>query len=714
MPIIEINGQKLEFDTAEQANSYLAELDAQSAAPREERTLTNQIEANMSGTFFPPLGAVNAVKDIYRTIKGEELGEAETLSPSSVARGFMQGVDFNKTPEILSAIESLQGGDYNQALAKNREMYSTSESEAPVSYYAGNVAGQVAGLPSKLASSIIGKGGAGLISKLGAGAVANTAVGQTSLPFDATDKERAMQAGIDFGLGTVTGGLDKVLNFLSLKKGVKNALKSGEPINAPYKEGVDARLINARDNLAQDTGVDVPLVAQQMKEDPGFLDMGISQTKTLEQNKALTKVAKGLETDAGMPTRPQSNIKTRLTTNEIAPHIDEVNTTEAIGNKIVAADIENTTVYNNRYGELTNELSASNNDKFTPSQLNQAVKEVTTELSKGTGITETATLNFLKRAREKGLIGEETTVLVKGTGQVLSQADMAQLPPDINPNMFEVRVEPAKVSLENLYKLRKELSDLEFTSEGNNNQPLLRKLKTAIDSEMDLYAKNLNVQNPSLGQKALKLNDDFKSDLSKFENKNVKSILNKLTSADPDNRDVVGATKTLYDSAKKGDLQTIRAIEKLVGPEETLMLKKSMIQKTLRGDNADSYDIQGLSKRMKDLPDEAKNYYFGKQRTNYENLAKVGEYVEKEVDKFGSKYNLEGTSTAFGVARKLLFNTLLSKYNNNPMVAEILVRQKPVTSEMAKFQATRLVQTLFKLGAAEARVDLNKNFTQGE
>jgi hypothetical protein len=718
MPIIEINGQRLSFDTAEQANGYLAELDASStAAPAqayltaaEPRTAMGMVGSALESALLPPVGLSNAIKDLKTSWNGgdPQYQPVEHISPTAALFGYSQGAALNKVPEIAGLLDMVTGGKYGENLAKDRAKIAEYEGKNPGSYYAGNVAGQIVGAPGKLAKGAIGflepYVGKGLSAIL-----ANLGIGQANLPLEATSAERQGQAATDTAFGVAGQSLDSVLNVLSQRSQIKNALKSSQPPNIPYEEGVNASLLNARDELAGDAGTYVPLVPEQALEDPGFLNLGRSQTKAIEQNKKLNEVAAKLEGKAGIPNRPQSNLKTKLTTEELAPHIDEQQTTEAIGTKLLEAKKANDDVYQQRYTEITSDLAASSQDKIVPTSLNNAVAEVTNELAKGTKVTETATINFLNKANQEGLIGGTAPVTVfAGTDTPVPAGYFSPTILKMNPGLVEVKGGPAKVSLENLYKMRKELSDIEYTSEGNNNQPLLRKLKLAIDDEMKNYGKAVNVANPGLGNKVFKLNEDFKSDLSRFENKNVKTILNQLNPADPNNKDLIGATNTLYKAAKAGDLQTMRAVEKLVGPEQTMQLKQSMVQRALRGDNPDSYDVQGLSKRLADLPEEAKNYYFGSQRKNYENLAEIGKYVDAATDKFQARNNTEGIMSAYG-AKRFVVNKLLSKFNNNPVIAEMLVRKGKITPALARFQATRLVEALFKMEAAETGVDLQKN-----
>jgi hypothetical protein len=676
----------------------------------EPRSMGEMALGALEASVFPPLGVSNAIKDLKTSWNGgdPQFQPMEHISPTALLTGYAQGAAFNKLPEMATIPDALAGGDPEAAIAGYRNKITQMESQSPASYYGGNLLGNLVGLPGKAFQALTAKT-IPYLGKAGTALLANLGIGQASLPIEASGGDRLMQGGMDTAFGVAGQTLDGTLNALARRSQIKNALNSSQPLNMPYENTVNGSLVNARDELAVSTGTNVPLVPEQILEDPGFLNLGRSQTKAIEQNKALNEVAGKLEGEAGMPNRRMSNRTTRVETNEIAPHIDEQATTESVGSKLVEARQANDNVYQNRYSEITQELAGSKNETFVPTHLDNAVKEVMTELGKGTGVTETATLNFLQKARQEGLIGDaKPATYFKGTDTLV--------PPEyagVNPSLVEVRGGPNKVSLENLYKMRKELSDIEFTSEGNNNQPLLKKMKDAIDLEMQNYGKAVNVSNPGLGNKVFKLNEDFKSDLSKFENKNVKKIINQLSPADPNNRDLVGATNTLYGAARNGDLQTIRAVEKLVGPEQTAQLKQSMIQRTLRGDTPDSYDIQGLHKRLAKLPDEAKNYYFGKQRTNYENLAEVGKYVDSAVEKFQDRHNVEGIVSMYG-GKRFVVNKLLSIYNNNPIIAEMIVRQNKMTPMLGKFQATRLVETLFKLAAADNQTDLQKNFKQSE
>jgi len=601
----------------------------------------------------------------------------QSINPfTGFVRGLEQGFTYNKTPELLSLL--------GENTDEQRKIFKATEEQYPGLSLAGNVVGSIASPISKLGEVLAATKNAGVLSRVLKGALVNTGLGQIST--DVNDQDRTGTAAKDFSLSLLLDAIGGPLGKAG--QAIKQKLSPVE--NLPYKEGVNARLVNALEELKQETGKGVTLSPEQILRDPSFYATGTTKKLANTQHDEANKIAMALEGTAGLPSGKATNLASSVSYDAMAPRIDPYALSENIGVDILKAKNAHLGKYEQAFGDLKSKLSSEADVNINPTFLKDSVSYVEKELKKGLGAD----------TRSAAAISEIKDKLNKvGT---------------IDP-ITGIR---EGINLDSLFKMRSDLTDMAYETTSSSDKILLNKLKNSVDLEMQNYASNLSAKSKELGNEALGLIQSFKQDADKFDNKAVASIYKRMNEATPENFDIKGVMSTLDSSLKNGDLKSLQALEMHVNPEVMNLAKQSAMQDVLRGANADVYDLAGITSRLNSIKsNDAKKMLFGDQLTQVENLGKIGEVIGNSMDYAKNRHNLPILRSVGDPQSYMnVVSYLAGKFNNHPTIINMLTRdhKKILNNSAASFAAKRFVDKLFTLEAQDQGIDSTVNKSSGE
>ena len=688
--------------------------------------------------------------------EGPDTMGAEGLK--ALIRGAGQGVSLNEMPRALAAL-GIEGKNKEQWAAEMRR----SKEQNPSSYMAGNLIGNLLGAPKGIAKLLIGQKQGLSLGNFLRELAADIVIGQAQHETYPGGPSRMKTAATDLATSAGTQGL---MGVSDLVKGYRDASRniSSNNLNRPtFQEGIDPQLAEAQAVLNKNTGVEIPLTASQLKEDPSFMEQGLSNTSIVNQQKAGEQVARDIE---GRNWIPEINAKTELTQIPYVGRgedIDPLVLARNVGFRARERDLKKQEYFQKTYEDISGELQKAKGDTFVPGQLNSVVDKIESKLIDAPNFGNNNIRMALDKIKEAGYVGSKTKYILQDTGEELSKKQAEQLAgqatkkyffqgnpitaddlrelkkaeaanPGLNysgfiteQNIPSVKVQtqeiPNKVSLLNLHEARKRLSDLAFTSGKETEDPLFYELKKAVDAEFKNGSNQLSRQNKVIGEKLLKVNREFAQEQLRKESSEIERGILKDMRADIPDKDITDANlfnvnsvmEKLETAAKKGNIGQLNQLEKIAGPELVQVIKNRRLQQVLRGDNSVGYDLTGIGTRLREIPSkEAQRAMFGEQLPLIESLARVGESIPASIRRAENTYEVHRISG--GQPTAAVLSRLIGKFSNSPVMTELLTKQykTAMTPAMAKFQANRIVNTLIKLEAQEQGVDITKNQPQSE
>lgn len=740
MPKVEINGEKLEFPTEEALNGYLSAI----SAPQKEPSFLSKVGDYAINSPYSPF---NVMTGEMLPIAKEVMANKDKMSwGNNPATALLENVRnsalFNKYPELAGASNQVAtsltnaqptdpellkqypelanvGKGYSEIRDEERARLAQYEKDYPTLSMMGSMGGMVMGGPGQVASKLgrMVPEGAGLARRLFSNAGINALLGQGMAPSDAGTGQRLMQAGGDITMSAVPDTLIGALGKFSQLREMGRGIEMG-PIDAPmqpgyvpYKEGVDPRMMQARDQITAQQGVQIPLTAEQGLENPKFMQMGVKADTAMAQRQAGEQVAGRLEGNTGLASN--------------ASQLNETDIGADLGSKLAQAKQDSNAAISNKFEALKSDLAANKKETFIPTEVNNVIKEIREETARGTGITEGSITDYAKRLENEGLAGSKTKYFIKGNpaeGEQEISKEIYDILPLENKANVEVRKIPNKLSLNNLQKLRAEVTQIQGDSPA-----LYGKLKAAIDKDIDAYAQNVSSKNPELGNRVRSVVNEWKTNNQKFENDNVNSMIKNTQDmvgqgGAPLNANPAAAGQRIFGALEKGDLNAIRSIEAVLGTDSTKEIKQRFSQRILRGDSPDQYDLQGITKRLNKYSkknEEVLKHMLGQDYVTYRNLGYIGEKMKGAVNNY-EKGNLlpdvAGAMRGSPYYSFQLINSLFGKFNNHPAIVELMLRnnKKIITPGMAGFMAKQMAMKLLQLESASQgedpvkKVDLNE------
>lgn len=612
------------------------------------------------------------------------LNKKDDLStlPADIAasvRGFGQGLSWNTLPTILSILPG-----------KTREewinTYNKSAKESPFAYNTGNIIGglltgsaEAKGIakafPKLAQSGLVQR----LLTNLGInaaeGAVSNAAMDQSPL------EGALIQGGVSLGGDVVGGVLGKAAQTIGAKTGA---------IDVPaFKKGIDYQPVEAAEALKREMniGSDLQLVPEQIMRQPTMTQGGVSPDRIIEQQDIMKNYARELEANVGLPSGTASTKYTQVEHDALAPRLDRQAVASQLGEDISNSYKEIRQKYNEAYQDLSNQLETVGIDTFEPKLLNESIKNIRDKISSGSGLTTQRVEQFINSMKSKGFT-------------------------ESNKNG-----ELGKLSLNNLFSLREDVSDLAFETTSLQSKKYLEKIKRSIDSELNNYALSTSVKNPDLAQRILDLNKGFSDDVSRYEKSNIASILNKSKNDVDLLNDPLSITKSINKAIASGDVNTLKSIERLVPPDTLQNVKQEASQYILRGKDPFSFDFRGMQTRMQEMSPEAKKFLFGNDVMKYENMAIIGKYLDSTWKYASGRY---GPPDNLGLKNPATYSNyirfLAAKFNNSPTITKMMTRdyKKIVSPSAASLAAKKYVNELFRLESAQTGKDNKLNESTGE
>lgn len=714
---VEFNGKTYSTETKEDAEklaNYFATKHLESLQSNTKENSVEQSPQTISDRF-----AVGTNVGLRSSTNQNEKTQLPDLY--AALKGALSGASLNQAPNVLGLLNA-QG----KGRPEWQQDFTQSQNESPLSYMAGYVLGSVYGAPAKVGGALLGAGegllGSSLISRLITNAAANAGVDvlQSIGNKERVGESAGIAAGQSLLLDTLLGAAGKGAQLLSKTDRYKNFIAKEGYLHQPnsYNERVIPDVIEAQKGLKNQTGVDIQLAPEQILQDPNLLELGVSNKTRLAQEKGVKEIAQQLELNAGVPSgAPASYISSKIGYIANAPRIDRAVLSEGVADSLTQAKTAFNDKYEQAFGVLNDSLKENGSNTFAPKILNSEIQKIRGDLKAGTGITDKGVIEFLDAMKEgrftEAIRNKEYDELLGAIPEDYLQMQGKLIEASgINPNI------EGKTSLLNLFKLRQEATALGFDAKSESSKMALDKIKSAIDSEVDTYAKQVGVKNPELAKQIIDTNNAFKSDIATFENPNIKAIIKKADVSDPLNVNLPSIDTTISSAFAKGDINTIKSLDRLLPPQKMVQIKQGMIQDILRGKNAMDYDFNGLRDRMDAIKsDEAKQYLFGNDWIKYENLATISKHIENSLD-YVKSHHLPppGADVSNPGAWARWVGFAASRFNNHPAIVEMLTRQnkKIISNSAASLLAKRFVSKLVSLDAASNGQDSSLNQTQGE
>lgn len=744
------NNSNFDWDTAQPVNNA-SDFDW-------EQAQENPVQASTISGFLPEYANAEFSR-MFKTLgtpgrtEGSDTMGSEGLK--SFIRGAGQGASLNEMPRALAAL-GIEGKNKDQWAAEMRR----SKEQNPSSYMAGNLIGNLLGAPKGIAKLLIGQKQGLSLGNFLRELAADIGIGQAQHETYPGGPSRLQTAATDIATSAGTQGL---MGAADLAKGYREASRniSSNNLNRPqFQEGIDPQLAEAQAVLNKNTGIEIPLTASQLKEDPSFMEQGLSNTSIVNQQKAGEAVARDIE---GRNLIPEINAKTELTQIPYVGRgedIDPLVLARNVGFRARERDLKKQDYFQKTYEDISGELQKAKGDTFVPGQLNSVVDKIESKLLDAPNFGNNNIRMALDKIKEAGYVGSKTKYILQDTGQEISKKEAEQLSgqatkkyflegnpvteaqlkqlesanPQANIRRFvteesvplvkvQVQEIPNKVSLLNLHEARKRLSDLAFTAGKETEDPLFYQLKKAVDAEFKNGSNQLSRQNKVIGEKLLKVNREFAQEQLRKESSEIERGILKDMRADIPDKDITDANlfnvnsvmKKLETAAKDGNVGQLNQLEKIVGPELVQVIKNRRLQQVLRGNNSVGYDLTGIQTRLNEIPSKvAQREMFGEQLPLIESLAKVGESIPASIRRAENTYEVHRISG--GQPTAAVLSRLIGKFSNSPVMTELLTKQykTTMTPAMAKFQANRVVNTLLKLEAQEQGIDITKNQPQSE
>lgn len=742
MPKVEINGEKLEFPTEEALNGYLAAI----SAPKEQTTLDKV--KGFTDKVNPYLGGIASAGLAGPLLTETYLQRRKMTAGENPATAFLENARnaalLNKYPELVGLANQATttmtnaqptdpellkqypelanvGQSYSQRRDQERAELNRLQSDYPGSSLLGSGGGMMLGAPAAAARTMAAKyipEGAGLLRRVLGNAGINATLGQAMAPLESSTGDRLTQGGIDVAASVLPDTLIGVLGKYSQMREMGRGIEMG-PIDAPiqpgytpYKDGVDPRMMAARDEIAAKQGIQIPMTAEQGLQNPGLLQRGVNDDVAVAQRQAGERVAGQLEVNAGL----QPN----------AAQLNETDIGGDLGGRLASAKEESNRIISQKFEALKPDLATNKRDVFVPNEINKVIEEIKTEASRGAGTSDRGVLEFINILQDNGLAGSTKKFFVRSTGQELAQAEAAELSSRLSsgafPNNKSFIVEkqvPNKLSLDNLQKLRQEVMDKQ-----GENPAMFTKLKKAIDKEIDAYAQNVSSKNPELGNRVKDVIKEWKTNNQKFENNYVGAMINDMKQAAQEggpllNTNPAGAARRIFGALEKGDLNAIRSIEAVLGPDSTKEVRQRFAQRILRGNSPNLYDLEGITQRLNFYSkknEEVLKHMLGQDYITYRNLGYIADKMKPAVANYQKGRLLPSNVRGHGGATMTILNHLWSKHSNDPRIVELMLRnnKKVITPAMSSFIAKQMVNRLFEIESAMNNEDPLKKVDTSE
>jgi hypothetical protein len=721
------------------AAQALGEMKKQNAAITKSANLAKNKSSHeigqIIGSIAGPPGRVLAEQ-----ITGGMAGDSNSSALGTFANQLANSALINKLPEASSALaEKLGGLPYQQGVQSVRQDLNTEGENYPISSLLGQVMGSYVNPISQVSKYLPVVNSIG--GRLGINALQNVAAGQAELPLDASAEQRLKQGGIDT---LISGGMDSLLGILSKHAQAKQISQSLK--NADYQPSLKENML-VEPSLAkrelENAGFNVPMLPADAKMPSGadtvqsFLSkspfsQGYMKQQGLKQHAALSDIAQAIESGVGL--------EKRIAPSAIGPvevlskPINFEDASIKIGDKIASRKQAISKLVSDDAQVLQNKiLLPISSQTVSPDNTLSAIAMAKKESSGGAGdqIRDKAFLKLLTPESISASSAEKVLTANKTKNYSFNE-------------ITGERTKPASggTTLWNLYKYNKDINE---TLRNNTNlTPTERSFLSSIKDGINTDLSTLSSQGGKVGKAAQAILDHNENATKLFTSLDSQ-ILNKINTAMAKN-DSGSVNKLIYQMLNKNDLNGLKEIERVAGPELTTPIKQDFVQKLLRGDtkNQFEFDVFGggkanpnsnpLRKRLAGVSDSTLEYVLGSKDSvkTLKNLAAVAPYLEgASKAKRGDTFDVVDVATLGATSAPLLkgmaqgdsgaiakglgfltgvigVNKALARFYTHPEVINLLTYKtgKVLGPSQAKFVAKRLMSKLVELSAREEGVQV--------